>query len=121
MTEAAASEVRTLRDAGRPDPPGGQGDGQIRKQLKQAKAAAKAERGDVASYHAQMESLIDQYTALRNDTGAFTEQMRDQQMYMYEIEEYFATAATDRRRSATGWPPCDLPRNCARCIPGSCR
>jgi len=113
VTEAAASEgedaARTLDDLTRRVD---KAMAKYRKQLKQAKAAAKAERGDVASYHAQMESLIDQYTALRNDTGAFTEQMRDQQMYMYEIEDYFATAATDRReignRMAALRPPTEL-------------
>lgn len=97
-TQTAASEgedaIRTLDDLTRRVD---KAMAKYRKQLKQSKAEARTARGEAANYHAQMESLIDQYTGLRNDTGAFTEQMRNQQMYMYEIGDYFTQAATDRR------------------------
>lgn len=97
-TQTAASEgedaIRTLDDLTRRV---NKAMAKYRKQLKQAKSEARTARGEVGAYHAQMESLIDQYTALRNDTGGFTEQMRNQRMYMYEIGDYFTQAATDRR------------------------
>lgn len=71
-----------------------------RKQVAKAKAAARAERGDVRVYHSQMESLIDQYTSLRNDTGAFVDTMYDRDLYLYEVIDYFTQAATDRRQIA---------------------
>jgi chromosome segregation ATPase len=71
-----------------------------RKQVAKARAAAKSERAEVRAYHERMESLIDQYTALRNDTGAFVERMANERMYMYEIVDYFTQGATDRREIA---------------------
>lgn len=71
-----------------------------RKQVAKAKKQARSVRSNVRSYHAQMESLIDQYTSLRNDTGAFVDRMDTEQMYMYEVEDYFTQAATDRRSIA---------------------
>lgn len=83
-----------------------------RKQVKKARAAAKSERQDVRSYHVQMESLIDQYTALRNDTGAYVDTMYDRDLYMYEVIDYFTQAATDRReisnQMAALRPPTDM-------------
>ncbi len=83
-----------------------------RKQVKKAKAEAKSERQDVRGYHVNMESLIDQYTALRNDTGAYVEYMRNNELYMYEIIDYFTQAATDRReisnRMAALKPPTEM-------------
>lgn len=68
-----------------------------RKQVAKAKAAARSERLEVRDYHQRMESLIDQYTALRNDTGAFVDRMANEDMYMFEVIDYFTQAATDRR------------------------
>ena len=83
-----------------------------RKQVKKVRAAAKSQRQDVRSYHAQMESLIDQYTALRNDTAAYVDRMRNEDLYMYEISDYFTQAATDRReisnQMAALRPPTDM-------------
>lgn len=69
-----------------------------RKQVRKARAQARDERSDVRTYHQRMESLIDQYTALRNDTGAFVDTMYDQDLYMFEVIDYFTQAATDRRQ-----------------------
>jgi hypothetical protein len=83
-----------------------------RKQVKKVKAAAKSQRQDVRSYHAQMESLIDRYTALRNDTGAYVDTMYDRDLYMYEVIDYFTQAGTDRREVANQMaalrPPSDM-------------
>ncbi len=83
-----------------------------RKQVKKVKAAAKSQRQDVRAYHAQMESLIDRYTALRNDTGAYVDTMYDRDLYMYEVIDYFAQAGTDRReisnQMAALKPPSDM-------------
>lgn len=67
------------------------------KQARKARAEARAERASVRAYHSNMEYLIDQYTNLRNDTGAFTTRMDSEQMYMYEVVDYFTEAASDRR------------------------
>ena len=83
-----------------------------RKQVKKAKAQAKSQRQDVRGYHVNMESLIDQYTALRNDTGAYVDTMYDRDLYMYEVIDYFTQAATDRReisnQMAALRPPTDM-------------
>ena len=83
-----------------------------RKQVKKAKAEARSQRQDVRGYHVQMESLIDQYTALRNDTAAYVDYMRNNELYMYEIIDYFSQAATDRReisnQMAALKPPSDM-------------
>lgn len=83
-----------------------------RKQVRKAKAQARDERNDVRGYHEQMESLIDQYTGLRNDTGAFVDSMYDRDLYMFEVVDYFTQAATDRRqisnRMAALKPPGDM-------------
>lgn len=83
-----------------------------RKQVKKAKAQAKNERQDVRGYHQQMESLIDQYTALRNDTGAYVDTMYDRDLYMYEVIDMTSprpppTAA----RSPIRWLRCDPPND----------
>ncbi len=100
-TQAATAEgedaVRTLDDLTRRVD---QAMARYRKQVKKVKAAAKSERQDVRGYHAQMESLIDQYTALRNDTGAYVDTMYAQDLYMYEVIDYFTQAGTDRREIA---------------------
>jgi hypothetical protein len=83
-----------------------------RKQVKKARAAAQSQRSELRTYHGQMEYLIDQYTSLRNDTGAFTTRMDNEQMYMSEVVDYFTQAATDRReirdQMARLRPPLDL-------------
>lgn len=82
------------------------------KQVAKARAAAKAERADVKVYRLQMDGLIDRYTALRNDTGVFVERMDSEQMYMFEVTDYFTQAAEDRREVANSMaalrPPADL-------------
>ncbi|HQR80738.1 MAG TPA: hypothetical protein PLT68_11005 [Actinomycetota bacterium] len=100
-TELASAEgedtVRTLDDlTHRVD----QAMRRYRKQVAKAKAQARSHRQDVRGYHAQMESLIDQYTALRNDTGAYVDTMYDRDLYLYEVIDYFTQAATDRREVA---------------------
>ena len=67
------------------------------KQVRKARAQARAERASVASYHSNMEYLIDQYTDLRNDTAAFNSRMRSEQMWIYEVTDYYTQAASDRR------------------------
>lgn len=83
-----------------------------RKQVKKARAAAKSQRSELQSYHGRMEYLIDQYTALRNETGAFTTRMDNEQLYMSDVVDYFTQAATDRReirdQMAQLRPPTDL-------------
>ncbi|MEI2785397.1 MAG: zinc ribbon domain-containing protein [Candidatus Nanopelagicales bacterium] len=83
-----------------------------KRQVKKARLAAQAQRADVRSYHAQMEPLIDRYTALRNDTGTFVGRMDSEQMYMFEVTDYFSQAAEDRREIANSMaalrPPTDL-------------
>lgn len=100
--EPAAAEgddaVRTLDDLTRRVD---QAMAKYRKQVKKAKATAKSQRQDVRTYHTQMESLIDQYTALRNDTAAYVDYMRSDDVYMYDVIDYFTQAGTDRREVAT--------------------
>lgn len=83
-----------------------------RKQVAKAKSQARSERADLRSYDAQTEALIDRYTALRNDTGAFVDRMDHEQMYMYDVSDYFTQAATDRRQVANQLasirPPTDM-------------
>ena len=59
-----------------------------------------------------MESLIDRYTQLRNDTGTYVETMYDRDLYLYEVIDYFTQAATDRReisnQMAALKPPTDM-------------
>lgn len=83
-----------------------------RKQSAQARAQARRERQAVQAYRAEMGALIDRYTSLRNATGDYTERMRNERMYMYEIIDYFSQAATDRREIADAMsrlrPPADV-------------
>ncbi len=112
-TQTAAAEgedtVRTLDDLTRRVD---KAMARYRKQVAKAKAEARSERADARTYHAQMESLIDQYTALRNDTGAFVDRMYVDDLYMFEVIDYFTQASTDRRdianRMAALRPPTDL-------------
>lgn len=97
-TESAVAEgedaIRTLDDLTRRID---KAMAKYRKQVRKAKAQARSVRQDVRAYHAQMESLIDRYTALRNDTGAFVDRMDAEQIYMFEVTDFFTAAAADRR------------------------
>jgi hypothetical protein len=113
VTEQASAEgedtVRTLDDlTARVD----KAMARYRKQVAKARAAAKAERADVKAYRIQMDALIDRYTALRNETGDFVDRMDYEQMYMFEVIDYFTQAGEDRREVANSMaslrPPADL-------------
>lgn len=71
-----------------------------RAKLAKARASARQERSEVRSYESQMRSLIGQYSALRRETTEYIDYMYDANLYMYEVDEYFKQAATDRRTIA---------------------
>ncbi len=113
LTEQAAPEgedtVRTLDDlTARVD----KQMARYHKQVAKARKEAKSQRADVRAYNLEMDGLIDRYTALRNETGDFVDRMDYEQMYMFEVTDYFTQAAENRREIANSMaalrPPADL-------------
>lgn len=70
------------------------------KQLDELRSQARSQRYDLDAYYSQMEPLVNSDNELQRKTDAYIKRLRTKELFMFEVMDYFSTAAADTREIA---------------------